>query len=193
MASSLASLFMLMLVPVGAGILAWTTWPQTRISECLDEPMCVVSTIPDAVLPVWVAFGWIVAIAVVMAVCWHPSRWWMPHAQARRTVRVRVYTSPFWIGGHAAVAAFICFLLSSGLDPRVDVGDAPEYLWAALVAATLAAVAHNRHRRLVGSVPGDIKESFLLTASSPAALFSPQWRAKQSELHPRKKDGPNDG
>ncbi|MBH0116001.1 hypothetical protein I6E52_03990 [Salinibacterium sp. NG253] len=192
MASSLGSLFILMLVPVGAVIAAWTTWPQTRIAECLDRLTCVVSTLPDAVLPVWVAFGWIIAIAVVMAVCWHPSRWWLPNAQARRKVQVRVYTSPIWIGGHAAVAAFICFLLSSGLDPRVDNGDAPEYLWAALAAATLAAVAHNRHRRLVGSVPGDIKESFLLTASSPAALFSPQWRAKQRKLHPRSKEDSDD-
>ncbi|MBH0053696.1 hypothetical protein I6E74_05860 [Salinibacterium sp. SWN139] len=191
--SSLVFMLTLVLVPLGAGVVALATWSKNRISQCSDDRLCVVSAIPENVLPVWIAFAWIVVIAAALAVCWHPSRWWMPDAQPRRGLTVRVDTSPLWIGGHAVVAAFICAALSLGVHQRGNDVYAPEYLWATLAAATVAVVANYRHRKLVGTVPLHIKESFFLTASSPAAAFSPEWRAKQRELHPRKKDGTNDG
>ena len=175
----------LLLVPATAGLVALATWPEARIDACSADRQCIVSTMPENALPVWVAFIWVAIIAVALAVCWKPERWWLPNAQARRFVKVRTYTSPDWIRIHAIIAAGISFGVSFGVVKSGNDVSAPEYLWPAGAALVIVAVATVSMRIHKFATPGDVRRSLFLTLSAPVAFWTPAWKAEQERLHPR--------
>lgn len=183
--STIGFILTLVFVPVTAGLIASATWSKERRDACSADPMCVISTIPENALPVWVAFLWIAIIAAALVICWRPSRWWLPDAKARRQIKVRTFTAPFWIRVHALVAAFISYLCSFGIFRRGNDVYAVEYLWAVLAALTVAALATVCKRKYGMQTPLDIKLSLMLTASAPYGVLDRSWRAAQRQLHPR--------
>ena len=188
--SSIGFMLALLFIPVTAGVVALATWSKERRDVCSADPMCVISTMPENALPVWVAFAWIAIIAAALVVCWKPSRWWFPDAEARRHVKVRTFTSPDWIRRHALIAAFISIISLYGVVGRYNEVYALDYVWAVLGALTVAAVATVCKRKYGFKTPIDVKLSLMLTMSAPGAFLDRRWRALQEELHPRKRRKP---
>jgi hypothetical protein len=183
--SSIGFALALIFIPLGAGLVAQVTWPEERVDACLADKACVISTLPANALPVWVAFVWIAIIALALAICWKPSRWWLPDADARRHVKVRTFTSPDWLRIHALVAAFVSLICVWGVIKRETDVFAFEYLWAVAAALVVAAAATWCMRVNAMAVPDDVRRSLLLTVSSPYGIFDKRWKALQRDLHPR--------
>lgn len=183
--TSIGFMLTLMLVPFVAAFVALSTWSREQRKTCSADPSCVISTMPENSLPVWVAFVWIAIIAAALVICWKPSRWWLPDAEARRHVKVRTFTSPFWIRGHALVAALVSYLCASGVVKRGNEVYAVEYLWAVLAALTVAALATVCKRKYGMKTPLDVKVSLALTGSAAYGVLDRRWRAAQRQLHPR--------
>ena len=188
--STIGFMLALFFIPNVARIVALATWtPEQRAACPPDDRSCVVSTIPEDALPFWVALIWVGVIALGFAICWKPSRWWLPNAEARRQVKFRNFTSSDWIRIHGIIAAFVSLIMTQGVSVSKDVFS-PEYLWAlaaALVIVVLATVSMRVH---AFKTPQDVKLSLMLTMSAPTAFWDRRWRALQEELHPRKRRKP---
>ncbi|MHA6667524.1 hypothetical protein ACX3O0_01510 [Homoserinimonas sp. A447] len=184
-ASLFGFILVLALVPIGAGVVASATWSKERRDACSADPMCVISTIPGNALPAWIALIWIAIIAAALVICWKPSRWWLPDAEARRHVKVRTYTSPDWIVRHSLVAALISVGCLFGIFKRGNDVYSLDYIWAILAALTVGAAASVCKRKYGMRTPLDVKLSLMLTASALSGVGDRRWGALQRQLHPR--------
>lgn len=183
--STIGFMLALVFVPLTAGIIAMVTWSKDQRKACSADPACVISTMPENALPVWIAFVWISIIAAALIICWKPSRWWLPSAEARRHVKVRTFTSPDWIRIHALVAAGISIACAYGVVGRYNEVYAPEYGWAVLTAFTVATAATVCKKIYGFRTPNDVKVSLALTGSAAYGVLDKRWRAAQRQLHPR--------
>ena len=188
--STIGFMLALFFIPNVAGFVALATWtPEQRAACPPDDRSCVVSTIPEDALPFWVALIWVGVIALGFAICWKPSRWWLPNAEARRRVKFRNFTSPDWIRIHGLIAAFVSLTLTHGVSMRKYV-NSPGYWWAVAAALLIVVVATVSMRLHAFTTPQDVKRSLMLTMSAPGAFLDRRWRALQEELHPRKRRKP---
>ncbi|MEV8253534.1 hypothetical protein AB0O95_06155 [Rhodoglobus sp. NPDC076762] len=128
-------------VPLAASVVALATWSDAEIERCEVDRACVLSTLSENALPVWFAVAWALIVAIAMVICWKPARWWVPVPGRGRLSLIRGFTSPFWIRTHAMVIALISVQCALGVVSRNNDVYALEYLWVALAAGTIAAIA----------------------------------------------------
>ncbi|MBH0129510.1 hypothetical protein [Salinibacterium sp. NK8237] len=138
--STLTFMFALFFVPPIMALVALFSWPQSRIDNCEEDPLCVISILDKNALPVWVAFLWVAIVVAAMVICWKPARWCSPPTSEARRAKVRPYTSPFWIRTYAIIIGLVALLSITGLDTDLDDVYSLEYVWVVLAAGTIVAI-----------------------------------------------------
>ncbi|WP_010203335.1 hypothetical protein [Salinibacterium sp. PAMC 21357] len=158
----LAMILVLLGSKILAPAIAFATWSDARIDRCSDDPACTISTLSNGAVPVWVGVVAVGVILIGMIVCWKPARWWQSSSGSKLSSALSVETFPAAIAVHSGIAVFFA-LVQAGVLKLRSLGDgdvyAPEYLWVALGALTLVAIATVRHRQLVGNAYSGLRQS----------------------------------
>lgn len=133
-----------LILPLAGRLAANLTWSRDELAACRESARtCVASTLPIDSSLAWIGLGAVAVIAIALAVCWSPRRWWAGPGTTR-PARPGVFSTPEWFRllGFAALLLNACGLLVVG--NRWTGVWMLEYLWplaASVVVIALATVS----------------------------------------------------